>query len=131
MNHSRGFTVIEVIVVLAFVATACVLFLTQKASVDATVRDNDRKTSINALYYSLEEVYYEKNGYYPQVIESQTLRSVDPELFYDPADELINSPSSTLYYNPIDCSLEGKCKRYTLRAALEREAEYIKDSRRS
>ena len=116
---------------LAFVATACILFLTQKAALDATVRDSDRKTSINAMYFNLEEVYYEKNGHYPQDIDSQRLRAMDPDLFYDPAGELVNAPNSTLHYNPADCSLDGKCKSYTLRAVLEREAEFVKTSRRS
>lgn len=131
MKHSRGFTVIEVLVVLAFAITACVLFLTQKASVDAALRDSDRKTSINAMYFNLEEVYYEKNGYYPSEINSQALRAMDPELFYDPAGAHINESPSTLHYEPADCSLDNKCKRYTLRADLEREAEFSKNSRRS
>lgn len=131
MKHSRGFTVIEVLVVLAFVTTACVLFLTQKATIDATSRDTSRKTSINAMHYSLEEVYYEKNGHYPQTISSQVLRAIDPELFYDPNGESIDEPTSSLHYDAADCTLDGKCKRYTLRADMEREAEYTKTSRRS
>ncbi len=131
MKTKQGFTVIELMVVLAFLIVGAYVFFTQKATVDAAIRDDKRKVAINAMYYSLEEVFYQKNSYYPQTIDSKTLRSVDPELFTDPSGFAMTDPLAEYSYTPINCSIDAKCKSYTLRADLEREAEYIKTSRRS
>lgn len=131
MKDEKGFTVIEILVVLVFLIAASVLFMIQKANVESTVRDDQRKVAINAVYYNLEEVYYEKNKYYPQSIDSKTLRAVDPALFTDPDGYKMGDPSANYHYEGLDCSLDGKCKRYKLRADMEREAEYIKESRRN
>lgn len=125
----RGFTVIELLVVLAFVATAAVLFLSQKGSLEATHRDETRKTAINAMHYNLEEVYFVKNGYYPESIDAKTLRAMDPTLFRDPNGAKLGEPQSDYRYEPTDCTLDKKCQHYTLSATLEREARYSKESR--
>ena len=74
----NGFTVIELLVVIAVLGVGCWLFFSEKMKLDAVQRDNQRKVAINAMYYSLEEYYYAKFGYYPQTIDSKTLRTVDP-----------------------------------------------------
>lgn len=130
MKRSYGFTVIEVLVVLVVLIGAGSLFLTQKAAFDAINRDNQRKTAINAMYYSLEEAYYPNKTYYPQTIDSKTLRSVDPDLFIDPDGYAMNDPMSNYRYEASDCSLDGKCGSYKLYATMEREDTYEKTSRR-
>lgn len=130
MKHSRGFTVIEVLVVLAFLIGGSVLFFTQKNAIDTAARDNDRKVAINAMYYSLEEYYYPKNGYYPQSIDSATLRTADPELFIDPDGYTIDDALSNYHYEATECSLDGKCESYKLYSDMEAEATYTKTSRR-
>ncbi len=130
MRRTRGFTVIELIVVLVVAGIGFTLFVTQKANIDAAARDDKRKTAINAMYYSLEEVYYAEKGYYPQEIDSKTLRAIDPALFADPDGLKLGDPLSTYHYEGTDCSNDGHCKHYTLSASLEREAEYTKNSRR-
>lgn len=130
MKYTRGFTVIEVVVVLLLVAVGSTIYFTQKAGVDAAGRDNQRRTAINAMYYNLEEAYYTQAGYYPQTIDSKTLRAMDPALFTDPSGYKLGDATSTYLYQPTDCSYDGKCKHYTLTAALEREAPYTKSSRR-
>jgi type II secretory pathway pseudopilin PulG len=129
MTRTKGFTTIEVLVVLVLLLLGGWLFFSQKASFDAAARDSDRKVAINAMYYSLEEVYYQKNGYYPATIDSKTLRSVDPALFADPDGNKLGEQGSDYDYRPTNCSLDGQCKSYTLSAALEREADYEKTSR--
>jgi len=84
MKSSRGFTVIELVIVVAFFAAASVLFFVQKNHVEVAARDDARKTAINAMYYSLEEVYYKQHNAYPRTINSEILPSVDPNLFKDP-----------------------------------------------
>ena len=125
---SKGFTVIEIVFVALVAITAGIIFFSQKNSIQTVANDNIRKTAINAMYYSLEEVFYAKNGYYPQNISSENLRSVDPLLFKDPNGNDINTKNSDYTYSPSDCD-NGQCKQYELKASLENEADYIKSSR--
>ena len=92
-------------------------------------RDENRKTSINAIYYALEEGYYADNGYYPENIEnSEILPWIDPNLFTDPYGMNLWDDGSDFSYETSDCQ-DGKCKAYTLRTTLEKEDDYIKTSR--
>lgn len=125
----RGFTVIELLVVIVILTVGAWLFFSEKARVDAVQRDAARKISINAMYYSLEEVFYEKNGYYPATIDSKTLRSVEPSLFTDPNGHKLGTSESDYRYTGNECSTDGKCKSYILRADLEREDDFVKTSR--
>jgi hypothetical protein len=100
----------------------------QKDNLVVVSHDNSKKTAINAMYYSLEEVFYPANGYYPQAINADNLKSVDPTLFTDPSGVIINTEGSAYTYSPTNCA-ENKCKSYTLKATLEKEADYIKTSR--
>ncbi len=127
-THSRGFTVIELLFIVVILGAASVLFFIQRSNVEVAARDNVRKTSINALYYSLEEVFFKEQGYYPQTIEETTLRSVDPALLADPAGVKINEANSDYRYEPVNCT-DAKCKAYTLRATLENEDDFVKTSR--
>lgn len=131
MKSSRGFTVIEIIVVVLFLATAAVLLFMQRSSLEATQRDDQRKASINSMYFALEEVFYEKNGYYPSKIDSKTLRSVDPTVFTDPRGNKLGSGNSDYRYEGINCGLDNKCKAYKLSSSLEKEADFTKSSRNS
>lgn len=129
MKHRDGFTVIEVLVVLLFLVGGSLLFFTQKASIDASTRDNQRKVAINAMYYSLEEVYYKQNNSYPESISSKVLRSVDPALFTDPDGFTMGDGLANYHYSSSDCDLKGNCQHYTLFADMEKEASYTKSSR--
>lgn len=129
MKHSRGFTVIELLVILVLLGVGGWVFFTEKATLDATERDKSRKTAINAMYYNLEEVFYEKNKYYPTAIDSKTLRAMDPALFTDPDGVKMGEQESDYRYDGTSCSTDGKCKAYKLSSAMEREGEYIKTNR--
>lgn len=128
MKRSPGFTIIELVIVIVFAGFAAGLLIYQKANIEASQRDNARKTAINAMYYNLEEVFYEKNGHYPDSIDSKTLRAMDPKLFIDPNGYKLGEAESNYRYNPIDCE-DDKCKGYSLRALLEKEADYLKTNR--
>lgn len=126
MNKStQGFTVIEIIFVVVLLAAASILFFVQKNNVEIAARDESRKTAINAMYYSLEEVYFKENGFYPRTINSETLPSVDPELFKDTNDVELNEASSEYRYEPTDCNGD-QCSSYTLRTTLENEDDFVK-----
>jgi len=91
-------------------------------------RDETRKTSINAMYYSLEEVYFKQNNSYPRVLSSTVLPSVDPDLFKDPNGVKIGESGSNFSYEASNCSGDA-CKAYTLRTTLQNEDDYIKTNR--
>ncbi|MFZ1250146.1 MAG: type II secretion system protein [Candidatus Microsaccharimonas sp.] len=127
MKSSRGFTVIELLIVITFFAVASVIFFVQKNHVEVAARDDARKTAINAMYYSLEEVYFKQNQSYPRTINSENLPSVDPELFKDPNNVKINESTSDYRYEGLNCT-DSSCKQYTLRANLEAEDDFVKNS---
>lgn len=124
-----GFTLVEILVVIGFLGLLFIFALLQYFTLSAMDRDEQRKTAINAMYYSLEEGFYVQNGYYPQTISDTVLTTMDPELFTDPDGVNLGSEGSTYTYEPADCDDNGHCQEYTLRADLEREDDYIKRSR--
>lgn len=137
MKRNRGFTVIELLFVIIILGVASVFFFIQKNNLEIAARDTQRKTAINAMYYSLEEVYYKQNGYYPTTIDETVLPSVDPDLFTDPDGIKINesmtvngaTTQSSYRYEATDCSADNHCLSYTLRSALEKEDDFIKTNR--
>ena len=128
MKSTRGFTVIELVIAIVLIGIASAIFFVQKNHVEVAARDDQRKVSINAMYYSLEEVYFAKNGSYPRTINPGVLPSVDPNLFKDPAGVKIGEGTSDFRYEPSNCDGDS-CKSYTLRTVLENEADYVKTNR--
>lgn len=137
MKKSNGFTALEMVFIIILLGIACLFFFTQRNTIKAAARDDQRKTAINAMYYSLEEVFYKQHSYYPQTIDEKILPSVDPSLFIDPDNikmgkaQIIDGVTvqPDYYYEPVNCSFDGKCQSYTLRGLLENEADFIKKSR--
>lgn len=128
MQTKKGFTLLELIVVLAFAGLAFVLFWAQKANVDAMDRDDQRKIAINAMYYALEEGFFPEHGFYPETISEDNLKVMDPALFTDPNGIVLGNTGCDYYYEPANCE-DGKCKEYILKANLEKEDTYIKKNR--
>lgn len=128
MNKKSGFTVIELLVVVVFLIAAGVLFTIQKAEIEATNRDEKRKTAINAMYFNLEEDYYKNNKNYPEKLTEENLKVMDPQLLTDPYGINVGEDNSDYRYEPTNCE-NGKCKSYTLRAELEKEDDFVKKSR--
>lgn len=124
----RGFTIIELAVVIVFATLLVVLFFIQKINTDAMHRDEQRKEALNAMYYALEEDFYAQNGFYPEEISEDNLKVMDPQLFTDPNGINLGLEGSSYSYEPANCD-NGKCKEYTLRAILEKEDEYVKKNR--
>lgn len=127
-TRSPGFTIIELLFTIVLLGAASVLFFVQKNNIETAGRDETRKTAINAMYYSIEEVYFKANGYYPRSIDSAILPSVDPILFKDPKGVKIGEANSNYRYEPYNCHVD-QCKNYTLRTTLENEDDYIKTNR--
>ncbi len=128
MRLKKGFTILELAVVILAVGLAVGLFFLQKLNTDAMNRDNTRKTAINAMYYALEEGFYAENNYYPETISESVLPMMDPALFTDPYGINLGTSGSTYSYEAANCD-NGMCKEYILRAVMEKEDVYIKKSR--
>lgn len=125
----RGFSVIELIFVIVAIAVFATIFIVQKNNFDALRKDDHTKIAINSIYYSLENVYYAQNGFYPETISPSTLPTVDSALFKDTAGIMINTPGSSYSYSPLNCK-DNKCKGYILKGDLINEADYIKTSQK-
>lgn len=125
---SNGFTVIEIIFVIVLSGFASILFFMQKNDLQIIADDNHKKTAINAIYYALEEDFYKENKYYPQEINIESLKTVDPALFKDASGTMINQIGSEYSYKATDC-FDNKCKSYRLSAILSKESEYIKTNK--
>ncbi len=127
MKKQAGFTVVELLVTIILLLAAGALFLQQKSHIEGVDRDRQRKTAINAMYYSLEEVYYQAHKSYPRKLSTENLPSVDPDLFKDPDNVMIGDTGSDYQYEPTQCEADV-CVSFTLRTRLENEADYTKKS---
>lgn len=138
MQKSAGFTIIELLVVVVLFLSMCGLFLYQKNTIEAAARDDRRKADINTLYHNLEKVYYAQHTSYPDTLSTKTLPAVQADTFKDPAGVAINelrvdnaalgtTTRSTYTYEPTGCR-NNQCSGYTLRADLEKEADYVRTS---
>jgi type II secretory pathway pseudopilin PulG len=127
-KSNSGFTIIEILFVAALLIVASIIFFVQKNDLSILIRDNKSKTAINSMYYGLEEVFYPANKYYPQTINSDNLKSVDPDLFTDNNGVKLGETGSLYTYEPTNC-VDQKCKSYSLKTSLENEADFIKTSR--
>ena len=125
---SRGFTIIELLFIIVLLAAASVLFFVQKNNLEVAGRDESRKTAINAMYYSIEEVYFKEHGFYPRSIDETVLPSVDPSLFKDPAGVKLGESTSDYRYEAYNCTGDA-CKNYSLRTTLQNEDDYVKKNR--
>jgi len=123
----RGFTVIEILVVALFLITAGVLLTFQAQKINTEFKNSQRKTAINAIYYSLEEGFYPENKFYPEHIKKDTLKTLYPELLTDPDGVTLGEEGATYRYEPSNCQ-DGKCQSYKLRSSLDGEADFIKES---
>lgn len=123
----KGFTVIEISIVIVLAFSASIIFFMQKNSLQAASRDDKRKSAINSMYYALEKVYYPANKSYPATVNAGNLNTVDPDTFKDPMGLTVGATDSTYRYEPTGCNGDI-CTKYTLRADLENEADYTKQS---
>lgn len=126
--NQRGFTIIELLTVIVLFGITAAVTYTQFTTFQQMGRDDTRRTAINAMHYNLEDIFYKTNSYYPDTVSEKNLSSMDDALFTDPDGHKIGTGESDYRYEPINCE-EGKCKGYTLRADLEKEADFVKKSK--
>ena len=126
MKSSSGFTVVELLVTIVFLGIVGTILLQQQQSLRVIHRDQDRKVAINAIHYNLEEVVKPTLGGYPRILRAIQLKAMDKELLKDPSGVAVGQPTSEYRYEPTGCNGGDICTGYTLRADLEREADFVK-----
>lgn len=129
MRKTDGFTVVELIVAIVVLGAIGLIFLSQKNTLEAIHRDKTRKTAINAVYYNLEEVVKPALGGYPSKLDAKQLKAMDSDLLKDPWGKTIGDKESNYRYEATGCGGGAVCSGYTLRADLEREADFVKQNR--
>jgi hypothetical protein len=128
MKTSSGFTVVELLATIVFLGIVGTIFFEQYQSLQTVHRDQNRKVAINAMHYNLIEVVKPALGGYPRVLSATQLKAMDKALLKDPAGVAIGEPSSDYRYEPTGCNGGDICTGYTLRADLEREADFVKSN---
>jgi type II secretory pathway pseudopilin PulG len=126
MKKQHGFTVIELVVMIAVFIVIGVFFLIQRNDLTTTSNDQRRKTAINSMYYNLTEVFYKENQFYPTSIGEVNLKAIDPSLFDDVNGTKIGQSGSEYNYEGVNCDINGKCQSFKLTTTLEKESEYIR-----
>lgn len=132
----RGFTIIELLIVIAIIAILALLVLNNFQGAQAKARDTQRQTDINNLHAKLEE-YYNDNGNYPATFTAANFPGIDAESLNDPAGTSIviqpavanaaalngTTPGATsqYHYTAYGCT-SGACTGYQLKTYIERPA---------
>ncbi len=115
----RGFTLIELMVVIAIIGILAAIITVSLGSARAKGRDAKRISDIRTIQLALEE-YYNDNGTYPISIYSGALANYLPVIPNDPRDN--TTPYSYSSYNSLgsgNCTGTNKPIGYHLGAGLE------------
>ncbi len=78
-----GFTIIELLIVIAIIAILAGLVLNNFQGAQAKARDTQRVTDVNNVHTKLEEYYNDNNGY-PNTFTAATFPGIDAESLKDP-----------------------------------------------
>lgn len=146
----RGFTVVELLIVIVVIGILAALVLNSFAGVQAKARDTQRKTDINAIATQLEACYNDKcNGAYPTLAELQddaasgwvetNLKGLDKGALFDSTNAKVQggavSATAQYRYVPAPASCTGVsgatvCTGFTLSAWQEQATgtPYTKES---
>lgn len=79
----KGFTIIELLIVIAIIAILALLVLNNFQGAQAKARDQQRTTDINNIHGKLEE-FYNENNYYPNTFTAATFPGIDDGSLKDP-----------------------------------------------
>lgn len=139
-----GFTIIELLIVIAVIAILALLTINNYVGVQAKGRDTNRLSDINNIKDKLEEYYNENNGY-PNTFQASTFPGLDAESLKDPkgtaiqinavvadataANNVAPPTASTSYqylyvpYGDSDCT--NNCKGFVIKSYIEKPTNVI------
>jgi prepilin-type N-terminal cleavage/methylation domain-containing protein len=151
----KGFTIIELLIVIAIIAILALLVLNNFQGAQAKARDQQRTTDINNVHSKLEE-FYNENNYYPRTFTAATFPGIDDGSLKDPmgsdliqiatpvADQATALAAATdpsadavgtasYKYIPYPTGCTNNCTGYVLKASIEKPSTttpnpYVKKS---
>ena len=146
----QGFTIIELLIVIAIICILAGLVLNNFQGAQAKARDVQRKTRINSVHSKLEE-YYNNNGGYPDgTLSTTVLAGIDAAALTDTNSASViqsyqiavtapTTPTYTatnqMYYQAYGCTAATaqspvgfSCTKYVLSTFQEKAAAYTKNS---
>lgn len=132
----QGFTIIELLIVIAIIAILAGLVLNNFQGAQAKARDTGRVTDINNIHSKLEE-FYNENGAYPNTFTQATFPGIDAGSLLDAegvtivinaavadeaaADGVANPDTTQEYlYVPFPTGCTNNCTGYILKTFIER-----------
>ena len=114
MNFKKGFTIVEIIIVIAIMAILTAIAIPSLNNVRAKNRDTERIADIGTIQLGLLN-YYSKYGSYPTVLDPN-----DPNLKqYISADAFVGPDGKSYGYVPLTRSGSTNCTSYHLGTVLE------------
>jgi prepilin-type N-terminal cleavage/methylation domain-containing protein len=140
LHHERGFTIIELCIVIAVLVILIILVATTYGGIQEKNRNLTRQTNLEAIHQQLEEYFNNpKNGHYPSRSDmdnsswlAKNMPKLNPDLLVDPSspthsEKLVASPTFGAYaYEPTQIngtssceSNDATCAEYTLIATYE------------
>jgi general secretion pathway protein G len=131
LRNQSGFTIVELLIVIVVIGILAGLVLNTFNGIQASARDSERKTDLNAVQGHLES-YFAKNGYYPtdgNVADatwvSNNLQGLDPEALLDPT----SGGAYTYGATPSSCDNSStECSDFTLSADAEEDGRGVDDA---
>lgn len=149
----RGFTIIELLIVIAIIAILALLVLNNFQGAQAKARDQQRTTDINNIHGKLEE-YYNENNAYPSTLSASLFPGIDDGSLKDPtggeapsvtivadaaaadaaaapSSDTVGSASYAYFVYPTGCT--NNCTGYRLKTFIEKPSSttpnpYVKKS---
>lgn len=89
-----GFTIIELLIVIAVIAILALLTINNYQGVQAKGRDTTRVSDINNIHSKLEEFYNDNSGY-PSTFTAAEFPGIDAESLKDPKGQTIEIAPAT------------------------------------
>lgn len=117
--NSKGFTIIELLVVIVIIGILVALALPNLFSAQQRGRDTERKNDLKNISQKLE-TYYNDNTKYPVGDLAAVATTLD--LSDDDVKDPKNSGDYVYSYTGEDCDTDG-CQAYTLSAELENDKD--------
>jgi|GEM_PF-500947 len=135
-GNKQGFTIIEMLVVIAIIGVLAAIGIVAFTTVQTSVRNTQRSSEITVLSEALEK-YYDQNGEYPScslianpvsssTVANNVLKGLDPDV--------LTAPSATQGTNSLTCGepitdtysyIESSGIQYTLKYKNEGSADII------
>ncbi len=86
----KGFTIIELLIVIAIIAILATIVLVTYNGAQAKARDSKRVSDINSIQTKLEE-YYNENGSYPAAVNTTDIKGLDAGALKDPRGNALSN----------------------------------------